>query len=172
MHPPITLSTWIPHNPCHMLPHQVPAMHMVANTAHAFPMQFTLAFSSLAALLGSPGQANYAAANSAVDELALHAQHAGLPHTALQWGAWLGPGMATVNAAKMKELGMGAIDPAAGSAMMEGMLAHSMSRLPAQLAVSDFDWKCVKETAVGNTMGALLEGLVVDEGKQVWWAWV
>ena len=77
-------------------------------------------FSSAAALVGSPGQGAYAAANSWVDAFTLWRRAQGLPATATAWGAWAQVGRATALAE-----GAGvAIAPDQGAYAFEALLRH------------------------------------------------
>ncbi|MCV7197195.1 sulfolipid-1 biosynthesis phthioceranic/hydroxyphthioceranic acid synthase [Mycobacterium angelicum] len=85
------------------------------------PLDWFCVFSSGAALLGSPGQGAYAAANSWVDAFA-HWRHAqGLPATAIAWGAWGEVGRATFRA----EGGEIMIDPDEGLYAFETLLRYN-----------------------------------------------
>jgi acyl transferase domain-containing protein/NADPH:quinone reductase-like Zn-dependent oxidoreductase/NADP-dependent 3-hydroxy acid dehydrogenase YdfG/acyl carrier protein len=58
------------------------------------PLDFVVLYSSSSAVLGSPGQANYAAANAWLDSVALRERAEGRPVTSIAWGAWGEVGMA------------------------------------------------------------------------------
>ncbi len=76
-------------------------------------------FSSAAALVGSPGQGAYAAANSWVDAFTHWRRAHGLPATTIAWGAWAEIGRGTAMAA-----GDASIAPDEGAYAFESLLRY------------------------------------------------
>jgi myxalamid-type polyketide synthase MxaB len=72
-----------------------------------------VAFSSMASLVGNPGQSNYAAANGFLDGLMQARRRAGLPGLSINWGPWAEVGMAAQARGKLPQ-GMGWISPQQG----------------------------------------------------------
>ncbi|WXB19582.1 SDR family NAD(P)-dependent oxidoreductase [Pendulispora albinea] len=72
------------------------ALHLHELTQH-LPLRAFVLYSSLAGVFGSPGQANYAAANVFLDALAHHRKSRGLPALSLDWGYWADTSALTAN---------------------------------------------------------------------------
>lgn len=84
------------------------------------PLDWFCSFSSAAALVGSPGQGAYAAANSWLDAFTRWRRARGLPATAIAWGAWAQIG----RAAALTEGADVAIAPDEGAYAFEALLRH------------------------------------------------
>jgi len=95
------------------------AWHLHQATAGQ-PLDWFCSFSSAAALVGSPGQGAYAAANSWLDAFTHWRRAQGLPATAIAWGAWGEIGRATA----LAESSDAAIAPEEGAYAFETLLRH------------------------------------------------
>lgn len=84
------------------------------------PLDWFCSFSSAAALVGSPGQGAYAAANSWVDAFTHWRKANGLPASAIAWGAWAEIGRGTA----MAEGTGAAIAPDEGAYAFEELLRY------------------------------------------------
>jgi polyketide synthase 5 len=85
------------------------------------PLDWFCSFSSAAALVGSPGQGAYAAANSWLDAFTHWRRAQGLPATAIAWGAWAEIGRATAVA----ESTGAAMTPQEGAYAFETLLRYN-----------------------------------------------
>jgi myxalamid-type polyketide synthase MxaE and MxaD len=103
-------------------------------------LDFFVCFSSAAALFGSAGQANYAAANAFMDALAAHRRASGLPGLSVAWGAWAETGMAanltSGQRQKLAERGVGEIEPRQGLRLLGDLIAEGR----AHAGVSPMNW--------------------------------
>lgn len=90
-------------------------------------LDFFVMYSSLASLLGSPGQVAYAAGNAFLDALA-HARVAqGLPAMSIQWGPFAEVGLAAAQSSlgvRLSARGLDSLLPAEGLALLGRLLLH------------------------------------------------
>ncbi|WP_367127947.1 SDR family NAD(P)-dependent oxidoreductase [Saccharothrix sp. HUAS TT1] len=98
-------------------------LHELAGDVGAFVL-----YSSIAGVLGTAGQANYAAGNTFLDALARHRHALGLPATSLAWGLWesdsaMSGGLSEVDRKRIGRLGLEPIAVDAALAAFDAALA-------------------------------------------------
>nr|WLD30102.1 GomE [Streptomyces rubellomurinus] len=136
------------------------AWHLHELTAGTDLSAFVL-FSSVAALMGSPGQGNYAAANAALDALAASRRAAGLPATSLAWGLWsetagMAAQLGEAELARLGRMGVSALTPETGPALFD----RSLEVDAAVVAPVLLDAAVLRQQARAGLLPPLLRGLV------------
>ena len=123
------------------------------------PVHQCVIFSSIASSFGSPGQANYVAANAWMDGWADSARRISIGGvvTSIQWGPWTNlpnGGMAcSIQQSKLMKqrsfIGVGSLSPKDGVLIIE-MLLKSMTyygTIPTVMLASKFSWKTLLDNA-------------------------
>ncbi len=136
------------------------ALHLHELTK-AMELSAFVLFSSLAGVLGGPGQGNYAAANACLDALAIRRRAEGLPALSLAWGPWAGEaGMAAQLAAgdrvRIAEAGVGQLPAERAMGLFDEACA---SQRDVVLPVS-FEYAALRLQARSGRLPALLRDLV------------
>nr|ATY46595.1 polyketide synthase [Micromonospora sp. HK160111] len=119
-------------------------------------------YSSAAGVLGSPGQANYAAANGFLDGLAARRRDQGLAAASMAWGLWeqdsgMTEHLAALDHGRLSRRGSTALTADQGTALFDAALATTAAvTVPAKL-----DLASLREGQVsGDRIPALLRALV------------
>lgn len=115
------------------------------------PVYSAVYFSSVAAFIGPAGSASYAAANAALDTIALECHMRGLPTTSVQWGAWAEVGM--VSEAKavhrlMERAGIAMISPYNGLLALAKTITSDAKT--SMITAIPFKWEQFLETPIGR----------------------
>jgi NADPH:quinone reductase-like Zn-dependent oxidoreductase/aryl carrier-like protein len=114
-----------------MAPKVQGALHLDALT-RALPLDFFVLYASGAGLVGSPGQGNYAAANTFLDALAHHRRALGLPALSIDWGAFSEVGLAAAQdnrGARLAAHGARNLTPDEGLAVLGRLLSGDRAQI-------------------------------------------
>lgn len=126
------------------------------------PLDFFVLFSSVASIIGSPGQSNYAASNAFMDGLAHFRREQGLVATAVNWGPWADVGMAASDLVMQRLIkdGWQPMNASAGCDYMAQLLtAHDLP----QAAVLPVNWKQFVASTPGANQWSSLKHCVLKE---------
>lgn len=104
-------------------------------------IDFLIFYSSLASVVGSSGQSNYAAANAFLDALAEERRKEGLPALSISWGPWSQIGMAANLTQRLAGIGFIPMQPAdALRALKVGIQLDK-----AHVMIANLNWKLISE---------------------------
>ena len=144
-----------------LAPKVLGAWNLHALTA-GYSLDFFVFFSSVAAVLGSPGQANYAAANAFLDGLAEDRQANGLPGLSINWGPWADVGMAARAAGARGPASrvMQPIPPARALAALDRLFKKNGA---GQAVAMSVDWTLLERSLNGQPPPAFIADLVREK---------
>jgi polyketide synthase 12 len=132
------------------------------------PLRWFALFSSVAGVLGGPGQGNYAAANAFLDGLAAHRRAHGLPAVSLAWGQWAqDTGMTAhlneADLARMGNAGLLGLSPEQGLSLLDQALALG----EALIVAVGLDLAGLRAQMRAGLLAPLLRGLVRVQQRRV-----
>jgi len=117
-------------------------------------LEFFIMYSSISGVLGSPGQANYAAANALLDGLVAERNAQGLTATSVNWGPWAKGGMAASHAARVN-LGAQGLIPLEPTAALSA-LGEVFAEGTGQATVIKANWQRTAKV-LGGSRPAILD---------------
>ncbi|WP_155357064.1 type I polyketide synthase [Acrocarpospora macrocephala] len=120
-----------------------------------------LMFSSVAGVLGNPGQGNYAAANAFLDSLAVHRHAMNLPAVSIAWGLWdtesgMSGTLSDTDTARLARTGIAPMSAEQGLALFDAALTTQAPLLVA----ATWDTAGLRARAAAGELPPPLRGLV------------
>ena len=124
------------------------------------PLDLFVLFSSVAGVLGSAGQASYAAGNAFLDALAHHRRALGRTAISIDWGPWGEMGLAAARSdrgERLARLGLPSLMPRQAFAVFEQVLATGATQVVAA-ALDARRWRASHPTSAGALLAELAPG--------------
>ena len=131
---------------------------LLHQSTQSLALDFFICFSSMASLLGTPGQGNYAAANAFLDGLAHLRQKQGLPGLTINWGIWSNGTMATQLGSSYRRLiengSMSTLSPEEGIEVFSMLFESDKT----QVSVMPVNWSKFLAQIPSDLTPSLLDG--------------
>ncbi|WP_406277458.1 SDR family NAD(P)-dependent oxidoreductase [Nocardia sp. NBC_00881] len=126
------LATMTPEQIAEVLRPKVDAAWNLHEATKDLDLSVFVLYSSIAGVIGNPGQANYAAANVFLDALAQHRHVTGLPATSVVWGPWqqsggMTSGLAEADFARLRREGFLPLGEEQGMSLFDAALEGGRS---------------------------------------------
>jgi acyl transferase domain-containing protein/aryl carrier-like protein len=145
----------------HVLHPKLDGARVLDRLSRDLPLDFFIAFSSLAEVIGSPGQGNYVAANAALTAVMAARRAQGQVGQAVRWGPWASTGMAAAaserDRARIEQLGIAPLEVQLGLDALEAALSGPTDRDP---VVVEADWNVFAAHPSAARLNRLLSELV------------
>ena len=159
-----TISTLTPERVAAVLAGKAGGARNLHELTQDMELSLFVLFSSVAGVLGGPGQGNYAAANAYLDALAAHRRAQGLAGTSIAWGQWaqdastsaMTAALGAGDLARLARAGVLTLSAEQGLALLDDALAAPQ----ALLVGARWDAAALRAQARAGALPGMLRGLV------------